>query len=41
MNENIDEKYNFVIEQLKKTGENYPQITDLWNKYLQLKKKIF
>ena len=41
IDENIDEKYNFILEQLKKSGENYPQITDLWKKYLQLKKDNF
>ena len=41
IDQNIDEKYNFILEQLKKTGENYPQITDLWKKYLQLKKENF
>ena len=41
IDENIDEKYNIILEQLKKSGENYPQITDLWKKYLQLKKDNF
>ena len=34
----VDEKYNSVLERLEKTGEKFPQITDLWKKYLQLKK---
>lgn len=37
----LDEHFKSIIEGLKETRENYPQLTDLWAKYIKIKKENF